>query len=62
MKCKICNRKTNWNESYGYEEFIVCPSCHNTLYYTMGKNSLKTMDIIFTLGKCARQAKETKNT
>ena len=28
MKCKICKRKTNWDESYGRDCFIVCPSCH----------------------------------
>lgn len=31
MKCKICGRKTNWNESYGKENFIVCPICHDKI-------------------------------
>ena len=31
MKCKICGRKTNWDESYGKENFIVCPACHDRI-------------------------------
>lgn len=31
MKCKICGRKTNWDESYGRETFIVCPTCFNKI-------------------------------
>lgn len=27
MKCAICKNKTNWDESFGYKEFIVCPKC-----------------------------------
>lgn len=31
MKCKLCGRKTNWNESFGKENFIVCPKCHDRI-------------------------------
>lgn len=31
MKCKICGRKTTWDESYGREAFIVCPCCHREI-------------------------------
>ena len=31
MKCKICGRKTSWDESYGHEKFIVCPRCYKKL-------------------------------
>ena len=27
MKCKLCEEKTNWDESYGRPKFIICPSC-----------------------------------
>lgn len=27
MKCKICGKKTTWDESFGRREFIVCPHC-----------------------------------
>ena len=31
MKCNICGNKTNWDESYGRETFIVCPVCHDRI-------------------------------
>lgn len=27
MKCKFCGKKTNWDESFGTENLIMCPSC-----------------------------------
>ena len=27
MKCEICKKKTDWDNSFGYEEFIVCGKC-----------------------------------
>lgn len=49
MKCEICKGKTNWDSSYGYREFIVCPKCHDRIYnYT--KDFTTTMGIIFLLG------------
>lgn len=29
MKCIICNNITTWDESFGPENFIVCPKCHH---------------------------------
>lgn len=66
MKCKICKQKTSWDASYGYEEFIVCPSCHDTILYTIQKNVPKidaqmlTMDLIFALGQRRRNAEKAK--
>ena len=31
MKCKICKNKTTWDESFGGENFIICPTCYNKL-------------------------------
>ena len=28
MKCIICNKKTNWDESFGAKDYIVCPTCY----------------------------------
>ena len=56
MKCKICNKKTTWDISYGYSEFIVCPCCHNNIYETIANKDLEqTMRIIFALGDCAKK-------
>lgn len=37
MKCKICGRKTDWDSSYGRENFIVCPICHHEMTNTIDK-------------------------
>lgn len=31
MKCEVCKRKINWDNSVGYEEFIVCNRCVNEM-------------------------------
>ena len=43
MKCKICGRKTTWDESYGNEKFIICPRCYGKL------NPNNNWDILATL-------------
>lgn len=53
MKCAICKRKTNYNKSYGYSEFIVCPKCFNELHYKY--NITDTMELIFILGDIAKK-------
>ncbi len=37
MKCKICGHKTDWDSSYGRENFIVCPTCHREMTNTINK-------------------------
>ena len=55
MKCNICHRKTNWDESYGHEEFIVCPHCFNSLQERFKGDLSATMRLIFTLGEVAKE-------
>ena len=31
MTCKICGNKTTWDESFGGENFIICPRCYKKL-------------------------------
>ena len=53
MKCAICKNKTHWGESYGYNEFIVCPKCFERL------NSHKTaLGFILTAGRIRKEEKE----
>ena len=61
MKCDICGHKTNWDESYGRESFIVCPSCHDKIAKIVSKGSKKypqitALEIILKIG----QIKEEK--
>lgn len=51
MRCAICKNKTNWNSSYGYENFIVCPKCHDAITKEYTHNRYETMNIIFMLGR-----------
>ena len=53
MKCAICKNKTNWGESCGYNEFIVCPKCFEKL------DSHKTaLSFIFAAGRIRKEEKE----
>lgn len=61
MKCNICRRKTNWDESYGYKEFIVCPCCHKSLLELFKGDWHPTMRLIFTLGEVAMENNPKKD-
>lgn len=54
MKCAICNKKTDWDSSYGYEEFIVCPHCFEKLRAVDGD----VLDLIFACGQIRKERKE----
>lgn len=58
MKCAICKKKTDWDSSYGYEEFIVCPHCFNRLSKNSPINFTTTMDFIFTCGQIRKEKKK----
>ena len=53
MKCKICGKRTHYDESYGYDSFIVCPKCFEHLHEKYG--IVKTMNLIFALGEVAEK-------
>ncbi len=40
MKCKICGRKINWDNSYGRREFLICHPCFEHLHKMYGWDSL----------------------
>ena len=58
MKCAICKEKTSWDKSFGWKEFIVCPSCFTRIHKEY--DIVKTMDIIFMLGDIVREKKGIK--
>ena len=65
MRCKICKHKTTWDESYGRDSFIVCPSCHKRLAkeietwrkYKVSSQSMAT-EIILEIGYMIEERKE----
>lgn len=56
--CKICGRKTHWDESYGYEEFIVCPCCFYELAEDYELDG--ALAIVFKLGSIIRNKNKKK--
>ena len=59
MKCQICKRKTDWDSSVGYINFLVCNSCmYKMRTGVKGLEMTTRMDIIFTCGKIRESVKE----
>lgn len=54
MKCAICKRKTDWDESYGRPTFIVCPYCYNILR----KDNRNALDTIIKIGIIKEELQE----
>ena len=54
--CQICKVKTDWNESFGYPSFIVCPKCEKRLRDKLGAEN--TMTAIFTMGDIRKEIKK----
>lgn len=62
MKCEICKRKTSWDSSVGYDEFIVCNGCHKALIGEFSINkSMQVMNFIFKCGELRKAAYEERN-
>ena len=58
MKCDICRKKTTWDESFGRDIFIVCPTC----YYKIRKQMLKkdrdsVLSVILLIGHIKEERK-----
>jgi len=49
MKCKICHSKTNWDESYGKSNFIICPACFERLAEKTGQKFPEAQYIIMSI-------------
>ena len=58
MKCQICKRKTDWDSSVGYTEFIVCNACERKLRKAIKGDTSTMMSLIFACGEIRRNTKE----
>lgn len=61
MKCKICKNKTTWDESFGRENYIVCPNCLIRLANSVDRCDDKigqnvALNIIFEISKIKKEA------
>jgi len=60
MKCDICGEKTTWDESFGRDTFIVCPTCYYKIRGRMlKKNRDSVLSVILLIGHI-KEEKETK--
>ena len=50
MKCQICGKETTWDESFGKEEFIVCPHCFKELRRMTYLKESEILDFILAVG------------
>ncbi len=68
MKCDICGKKTDWDESYGRETFIVCPTCYNKIAKIIKRSTnydyydMTALEIILEIGSIKEERKLFKNT
>ena len=58
MKCQICGKKTTWNESFGKEEFIVCPYCFEELRRMTYLKKSEILDFVLAVGWIRERAKK----
>ena len=51
MTCEICKKATNWDESVGKENYIICNECFHRILYKYKDTNIqpKILDIIFKL-------------
>ena len=43
MKCSKCNKKINWDNSFGTKENLMCFDCFNKLVKENGNNLMKVL-------------------
>jgi DNA-directed RNA polymerase subunit RPC12/RpoP len=47
MKCAECGKRTTWDESFGGENYIVCPKCFQRIREENKTDGIGTLQIIF---------------
>ena len=57
LTCKVCGRKTDWDSSCGYREFLVCNACERSISNYLGEDYTPAMTFIFACGEIARKVK-----
>lgn len=49
--CQVCGDATLWDESFGYNKYIVCPRCHELMKKEIFNGSYeKTDSFILSMG------------
>jgi len=57
LTCKICGRKTDWDSSCGYREFLVCNACEREISRYCTSDGAQSMTFIFACGEIVRKVK-----
>lgn len=59
MKCAICGKPTNWDESFGKENFLACPECFAELTKVSGPMG-NAVGVLCRIGELMSEAKKPK--
>ena len=59
MKCEVCKKKTDWDSSFGYEEFIVCGKCIKKMTKEVDDFDW-ILETIFRMGAVRRNKNDTQ--
>lgn len=57
MKCEICGRKINWDNSYGRSDFLICHPCFEHLHKEYGWTAFH---VILEIGAMKEEEKMRK--
>ena len=50
MKCKMCEKRTDWDSSVGRPNFIICNNCVEELHDCCNIKRTDIVNIILTIG------------
>jgi hypothetical protein len=50
MKCKVCGKRTNYDESFGRDTFIVCNNCVSDISKICELEKFQVYGVILTIG------------
>lgn len=56
--CQVCGKYTDWNESYGHENFIICPQCMRVAREKLGCSIIDVIGISCAFGEIRKENKK----
>lgn len=56
--CQVCGKYTSWDESYGHENFIICPRCMEIAREKLGYSTTDIIGISCAFGEIRKENKK----
>lgn len=47
--CQVCGNETDWDSSYGKENFVVCPHCFNHIMEKQNTTAWTVLETLFAI-------------